>query len=93
MRKNTVFQDKAAGETRRYALNWAPYLATGDAPVGALPAVVQTFGTVTIEANTIDGTVQTLMIAGGDPGYTCLRLSVETAQGETLEQDCCFFVI
>lgn len=86
MRKNTPLDDKYAGETRDYGFNWAPYLAAGDAIEGEPLAPETVYGSVEVGSVTVSGTAQTTRLSGGEVGPVALRLGVNTAAGELLQQ-------
>lgn len=85
MRENTALDDKLQGETRKYGFDWTPYLGDG-VPQGEPLEPEALYGAVTVEANTVEGNVQTLMLSGGTLGPVALLLGVNTDQNELLEQ-------
>lgn len=93
MRKNTILDDKIAGEIRDYTVDWGPYIAAGDSVSGEPSAPVLLYGDVDFGSNTVTGTFQTLRLLGGEIGPAAFRIEIETTGGETLQQDCALSIL
>lgn len=77
---------KTIGEIRKYDMDFADDLSTGDSLTGTPTVVEESTSDLTIDQETISGTVAQCRVAGGVDGVEyLLRYTVTTTNGDTLE--------